>query len=507
MNTLATKLCLVAFLASVSPLRAAPDAHLRSPLIHVAEVKSQRVAFHLMVPEGSPKVLRAILLHAAHFEARDHGRWYRFCAENGLAHMTLTEFPSGQQRPRRIGQGIEIALRQFAEDLDRPELNHVPVLTTGFSAGGMGDPALRKFLPERHLGCANSCSWMVKWQELEPGPRRIPGLFIIGAVPDNFKMLPVIDERYRPAMAEELPYTLGLMHGCAHNFGNTATLAVPYLEALLELRLPERETPVGEPVPLRDVDSSKGWLGDYATVNGTYATISRAADYAGKPADKVWLPNRATAYTWRAWQTKDSPVDITVAAGGEVLHREFVPKKVTKIQVTAGDRITLGLNVREEGIVPTNVVFWDEDRELGRATEDRSFEFEAKTGILHVYAAYEIDGREAVTNPMQIVVHDPATAERTAKAQADKDVASAEKTLEKTLATVRRLREKRTQLRTELASGDLSEDEARKAKGALGSLGRVLEDKEVLVEPQRAAVERLRAKRDAVYAKFADESR
>lgn len=86
-----------------------PEAHLKSPLIHLAEVESQKVAFHLMVPEGSPEVLRGVLLHAAHFNARTSGRWYRFCAEHGLAHLTLTEFPSGQRRPLWTSQykGVE----------------------------------------------------------------------------------------------------------------------------------------------------------------------------------------------------------------------------------------------------------------------------------------------------------------------------------------------------------------------------------------------------------------
>ena len=157
-NRFRTCICLtwIFLLAVGKSLSAEPsDAHLKSPMIHLSEVKSQRVAFHLMIPEQSPQVLKAVLLHAAHFNARDNGRWYRFCAEHGLAHMTLTEFPSGRRRPERIGKGISIALKQFAEQLNRPELEYIPVLSTGFSAGGMGDPAMRKNLPERYLGCAN----------------------------------------------------------------------------------------------------------------------------------------------------------------------------------------------------------------------------------------------------------------------------------------------------------------------------------------------------------------
>jgi len=481
---------------------ASPDAHSKSPMIHVAEVKSQRVAFHLMIPEDSPNVLKAVLLHAAHFDARDNGRWYRFCAEHGLTHMTLTEFPSGHRRPGRIGNGIPIALKQFADQLDRPELKHIPVLSTGFSAGGMGDPAMRKNLPGRYLGCANSCSWMVKWSELGPESRKIPGLFIIGAIPDNFKMLPVIDNQYRPAIQERLPYTLGLMHGCAHNYGNTATLAVPYLESLLALRLPSEETPPGEPVPLKEVDFASGLRGDYATVQGTYATICAPGDYTGNPEDMVWLPNRATAYTWRAWQTKDSPVDITISANGQLLHKEFNPKKVTNIYLCEGDEVELGLHNRKDGVSPTEIVFWDGDRKLGVAASDNTLSFKPQVGLLQVYAEYKLHGKKAVTNPMLIVVDDPAAAERTAKAEVDKNLASVQRRFDKVQSQIERWNNAIRDLEAKIAVDGVSEEEVKKLRGARTGIERRLEDQLPVLESLQATLEEAQKMRNAVYAAF-----
>lgn len=492
----------ITIIVSSETLASSSDAHERSPMIHLAVVESQRVAFHLMIPEGSPDVLRGVLLHAAHFNARDTGRWYRFCAEHGLAHMTLTEFPKGNRRPRRIGNGIAIALKQFAEQLGRPELKLIPILATGFSAGGMGDPAMRKNLPERYLGCANSCSWMVDWEKLDAESRNIPGLFIIGAVPDNFKMLPMIDQRYCPAIQAELPYTLGLMHGCAHDYGNSATLAIPYLEALLNLRLPKQERAVDQPVPLRAVDFSSGWRGDDATVHGNYPSIAPVLEYAGKPEDAVWLPDRATAYVWQAWQTKDSPIDITVTVNGTQRHSKFVPKKAPTIYTAQGDDITLGIHLRDPNIQPTKIVFWDADKVLSPASKDNTHTLQSGPGVMQVYAEYEADGVKAVTNPITIVVDDPATAERTAKAQAEKAVATAERKLNKTERVIQRLSSQLEGTRQAIDAGTKSDQEIGKLKKKLDSTRKSLQDQHHAKEAALSQLKEAQDTRDAVYKRY-----
>ena len=274
-------------------------------------------------------------------------------------------------------------------------------------------------------------------------------------------MLPVIDNTYRPSIDAKLPYTLGLMHGCAHNYGNTAALAIPYLEALLELRMPGEAIPPGKPVPLKDIDFDSGWRGDYASVHGNYATIATPDEYSGEPQDMVWLPNRAAAYAWRAWQTRESPVDITISANGTLLHNEFVPKQVTKIHLTEGDQVELGINIRREGVAPTKIAFWDEDRELGAATNRSALLVKATTGILHVYASYEVDGRKAVTNPMQIIIDDAIT-----------------------------------------AAAGIGEDEAQKVRRTRDSVKRVLEDQLPALEALKLEAAEAQRKRDNVYDKY-----
>ncbi|QDU92518.1 hypothetical protein [Lignipirellula cremea] len=356
----------------------------------------------LFVPKESHPV-RGILVHAANYEIKTNGRWPTLCRELGFAHLVTKINLQGSNRPQRLREGMLAALKQFAAEQQLPELTQVPRVGVGMSAGGMCIPMLIEE-PDKLLTNAVSCSWVTDPEKIGPERAAIPELYIIGAQPDAFKMLPAIEKFYVPALQAGRPWALGLQHGCKHDWANSGTLFVPWIRAIAALRIPEGIQP-GQPVPLKPVDFHSGWRGDRSTIHGQYAAIMPADDFQGDPGNAVWLPDRATACVWRAWQTKDSPVQVTIqTVDGKTKLPDFHPRKSFGVSVPQGADLMLGFKAKD-GVEVSNLRFYRDDTLLGEANGAGQGLWKSPGQGAHaVWAEYESGGKTAVTNPALICV-------------------------------------------------------------------------------------------------------
>lgn len=398
-------LALLAFgLPAIQPALAAEDILLRT------KNESAGVEVELFIPKESRPV-RGLLVHAAHYQMKSSGRWASLCRELGFAHLAANINLKQNNRPKRLREGMLAALDQFAQETKLTELTQVPRVGVGMSAGGMCIPMLIEE-PHKLLTNAVSCSWVTDSEKIGPERAAIPQMFVIGALPDGFKMLPAIDSFYVPSVKAGNPWALGLQHGCKHDWANSGTLFVPWIRGIAKLRLPDA-IPPGDPVPLKPVDFKSGWKGDRTTIDGRFASITPAADFHGKPEDVVWLPDRATAYVWRAWQTKDSLIHLTAqTADGSVKLPKFKPTDSFGISVPHGVDVVLGTELTTGGSVIGKVRFFSEDTLLGEANGEGIFVWKAPGKRAYaIWAEYEVDGVKAATNPALICVEDAARAE------------------------------------------------------------------------------------------------
>ena len=357
----------------------------------------------LFIPRQSIAV-RGILVHAVHYKLSTHDRWATLCRELKFAHLVTSIDLKTNNRPRRLREAMLAALDEFAARTGRKELPHVPRAGVGMSAGGMCIPMLIE-QPDKMLTNAVSCSWVTDPAKIGPEKAAIPEMYVIGAISDGFKMLPAIDRFYVPAVKAGRPWALGLQHGCAHDWANSGTLFLPWIRAIAELRLPEQMQP-GEAVILKDVSFGQGWRGDRSTIDGQFATIIPAAEYRGRPGDVVWLPNRAVACVWRAFQTKDSPVHLTAQTGdGSVKLPKFNPRVSFGMTARSGSDIVLGVNVKALAVVG-DVRFFQGEQLIGRLDDpaDVLTWRRPRDRAYAVWAQYELDGRQAVTNPALICI-------------------------------------------------------------------------------------------------------
>ena len=75
-------------------------------------------------------------------------------------------------------------------------------------------------------------------KKFKPADRLVPQLFTLGAIHGAFKMRPGIESNFVPARAESWPWALGVQHGCAHDYGNSAVLQITWMHGIISARLP-----------------------------------------------------------------------------------------------------------------------------------------------------------------------------------------------------------------------------------------------------------------------------
>ena len=370
------------------------------------DAPAQAVSVDLLIPAGSPRPLRGLLVHVAHHQVKHTGRWPTLIKELGFGHVVAKVDLKKNNRPTRLRDGINEALEAFAAETGRAELTRLPRMGTGMSAGGMCIPVLIAE-PDKYLTSAVSCSWVTKLDKIDGTQAALPNLYVIGAVPDAFKMLPAITNNYIPSVTAGNPWALGLQHECKHDWANSGTLFVPWFRGVAALRLPEEPVRAGDPVPLRPIEPGTGWRGDWSTIHGQLAGICAAADYRGEPGHQVWLPDRACAYVWRAWQSKDAPVQLTAEeVDGDRRLPEFKPRKSFGLSFPAGAAIRLGARV-EEGVDVTDIEFWHEDVRIGPADDQGGFTWTPPGRKAYaVYVAYRRDGEPGVGNPALLCIED-----------------------------------------------------------------------------------------------------
>jgi len=380
------------------PPRAEADDQVLGTVVNGVDVK-------IFIPEDV-KVLRGIGVHAAHYRMNPQDRWAESFRKMGFAHVALNMDLKRTNRPVVLRKALEVGLKEFAEKSGHPELPNLPLLGVGHSAGGMVTSVLLK-TPERMLTACVSCGWIVDPQKLQPSESDVPLLFTLGAIPDAFKMLPGVESNFLPARKKGLLWGLGLQWGCAHDFANSATLFIPWCEAIADARIPKDASPLTGPVKLKALREQDGWLGDRGSWETHFATVASWADYPGDKSAALWLPNRYVACVWRAFQSKDPPVILEVStADGKVKLPAASPKVERGMMADANEDLLLEAIVRAN-LPLRRVQFYDGDVLIGETplAPWRVTWKNASQGPHAVFAQWEtLEGKPGVSNPALVVV-------------------------------------------------------------------------------------------------------
>ena len=209
---------------------------------------------------------------------------------------------------RDPGSGTAGALFKVLNDAGsntgHPEMNTVPWLLWGHSAGGYWTLAMLKAYPERIMAAVcYSAAWNPQWDYPE-ATAKIPVLMRhAGANDGDFSALcwATAVHTFLKLRNMDAPVSIAYNAGQNHNFSYLRYMAIPFYEAVMKQRMPAGNTNV-----MRDIDRSQTWLGDTLSLQ-----IYKESDYTGNKSGLCLLPDETTAKNWKEFVSTGKVADKT----------------------------------------------------------------------------------------------------------------------------------------------------------------------------------------------------
>ena len=128
--------------------------------------------------------------------------------------------------------------------------------------------------------------------------RNVPGVLFIGGK-DLASRVQTITGLFALNRRAGALWALAEEPAAAHVVGRSRDLAIMFFEDILPLRLTERGSSEGEPVALRPIAESSGFLGDPKT-----RTVRKVGDGDVPSYPTAWLPTGRVAKAWEALLTE-----------------------------------------------------------------------------------------------------------------------------------------------------------------------------------------------------------
>ncbi len=196
------------------------------------------------------------------------------------------------------------AIDRFADTTGHPELRQVPWCLWGHSGGGFWASLMQVSHPDRIVAVwLQSGTAFGYWTSGDvEQPQLNSSVFDVPVM-----ACPGVEERKHIRFHRAWDGLHGMMHAyrqhnapfgiapdprTGHECGDSRYLAIPFFDACMQMRLPERKTPSSG---LKPVDWSQAWLGSDS------GDVFAADQYPEERQDASWLPNAQFARQWAAF--------------------------------------------------------------------------------------------------------------------------------------------------------------------------------------------------------------
>lgn len=259
------------------------------------------VTVSIRIPEGV-KVLRGVIINPFYVNLVEREDYHEVARlwEFGLIGANFFGVKSDDYG------ALLSAMKEFAGKSGHKEIEHLPMVFNGFSAGsGMLMKMARMWL-ERVIACGPV--------GLEVGPdtpetRKIPVITIFGE--KDMHQMEILTRKLGEQRKEGAMWAIAVNWGLRHEYANANDLVWPFFDQVIQYRLPRDESALNGPVKLRDYREEDGWLGDISTWDSSFATIRAYKDYKGDKTQAAWFPNEYVARTWQAFVSRRPGLRIT----------------------------------------------------------------------------------------------------------------------------------------------------------------------------------------------------
>jgi hypothetical protein len=200
------------------------------------------------------------------------------------------------------GEAVLRLLKQLADEVNHQELDSVPLVFWGWSAGAGFGATFAEQHPTRMLA---DVRYHIQQRTLPVNTKvmgGIPMLMMAGGK-DTTAGHEDAEKLWQSGRTVDAPWTYVLEPNVPHPMGNGevefitngSKLMIPWVTAVIRQRL----TSAGG---LKAIDVRSGWAGDNAT-----GAISSWAAHTGLPENRVWLPDEASAQGWQAIRQTENP--------------------------------------------------------------------------------------------------------------------------------------------------------------------------------------------------------
>lgn len=274
-------LLLILSIAMVAPVRAAED---RSVTVQVMDSKSKKpVDVTVWIP-GDVHEIKGAILQAGYLGLAGREDYQAFARA-----IDFCVIAGGLDRKSDMRAALQEAMTAVAKESGHPEIEHVPFITGGFSAGGGQAIKLARSWPERTIAVfsngnpgtglgKNDEEWAADAALLREA--NIPIITINGSVD------PFVDHKggdykvwananYSKIQDKQLPWTYAVQWGKGHDYGETNVLAWPFTYQIMQQRLPKTYSLKSGPVELKPFPVIEGaWVGDLSTMGETWPKVS-----------------------------------------------------------------------------------------------------------------------------------------------------------------------------------------------------------------------------------------
>jgi hypothetical protein len=288
------------------------------------------VTYTLWLPEGV-KTIRGIIVHqhGAGVTAAKSGEYAAYdlhwqalarkwdCALLGPSYHVTDEkmdASGGSQLwfdPKRGSEKAFLkAIDDFAAKTGHAELSTVPWVLWGHSAGAVWSDIITMLHPERvavlwlRSGAANMGKNWKNFPEIKtPDAAFAVPTFCNSGIQEKSGIGASQMAKFEEFRAKNAPICFAFDPLTGHWTGNSRYLAIPFIDKVMELRMPEKGS---QSQALRPIDMNKAWL---APVDSGQALP--AASYQGDPAKAVWLPDQEIGKLWSEYVTTGQVSDKT----------------------------------------------------------------------------------------------------------------------------------------------------------------------------------------------------
>ncbi|WP_162817888.1 alpha/beta hydrolase [Niabella yanshanensis] len=185
-----------------------------------------------------------------------------------------------------------------------PSLKNAPWLLWGHSGGGYWSQAMMAAYPERVMALFSYSPGLNASFNYPEAAMQIPVMIRYAGPEGDACCWESAVRTFNELRKGDGMVSIALTRYQNHNYSFVRYMAIPFFEAVMQQRMPEKAA--SGFTAMRPIDRSKAWLGDTASLN-----IYPERHYPGEKLSASWLTDSITAVKWREYIITGTITDRT----------------------------------------------------------------------------------------------------------------------------------------------------------------------------------------------------